>query len=90
LGPIPCTSCGYCMPCTSSVEIPSIFEIYNEAIMYDDPRTGRFRYRGPDGLKEEQRADQCTECGDCMEACPQEIPIPEWLQKAHELLGPRT
>ena len=89
LSPIPCTSCGYCMPCPNGVEIPSIFEIYNEAIMYDDPRTGRFRYRGTDEIKEEQRADQCTECGDCLEACPQQIPIPEWLQKAHELLGPK-
>jgi predicted aldo/keto reductase-like oxidoreductase len=89
LSPIPCTGCGYCMPCPSGVDIPGIFQIYNETIMYDDPRTGRFRYRGPTGLKEEERADQCTECGDCMEACPQEIPVPEWLQKAHELLGPR-
>jgi len=89
LSPIPCTGCGYCMPCPSGVDIPGIFEIYNEAIMYDDPRTGRFRYRGPTGVKEEERADQCTECGDCMEACPQEIPVPEWLKKAHELLGPR-
>jgi len=89
LSPVPCTSCGYCMPCPNGVEIPSIFQIYNEAIMYDDPRTGRFRYRGPNGLKEEQRADQCTECGDCMDACPQDIDIPEWLQKAHSMLGPR-
>jgi len=57
--------------------------------MYDDPRTGRFRYRGPNGLKEEERADNCTECGECIEACPQEIPIQDWLKKAHELLGPR-
>jgi len=89
LSPIPCTSCGYCMTCPNGVEIPSIFEIYNEAIMYSDPRTGRFRYRGTTGLKEEERADQCIECGECLEACPQQIPIPEWLQKAHELLGPR-
>ncbi len=89
LSPIPCTACGYCIPCPSGVEIPRIFQIYNEAVMYDDPRTGRFRYRGPGGLKEEERADQCIECGECMEACPQEIQIPEWLKKAHELLGPR-
>ena len=89
LSPIPCTSCGYCMPCPNGVEIPRIFKIYNEAIMYGDPRTGRLRYRGPGGLKEEQCADQCTECEECLEACPQEIPIPEWLQKAHELLGPK-
>jgi predicted aldo/keto reductase-like oxidoreductase len=89
LSPILCTGCGYCLPCPNGVEIPSIFQLYNEAIMYNDPRTARFRYRGPNGLKEEQRADQCTECGDCLEACPQEIDIPEWLKKAHALLGPR-
>jgi hypothetical protein len=89
LSPVPCTSCGYCMPCPNGVAISSIFQIYNEAVIYDDPRTGRFRYRGPNGLKEEQRADQCTECSDCLELCPQEIDIPEWLKKAHELLGPR-
>jgi len=89
LNPIQCTNCEYCMPCPSSVEIPVIFGMYNDAIVYDNQRIGRLRYRGPRGLKEEQRADQCTECGECLEACPQKIPIPEWLQKAHELLGPR-
>jgi len=89
LSPVPCTGCGYCMPCPEGVEIPRIFELYTDAIMYDDPRTSRFFYRGPTGLREEQRADQCIECGECVQACPQEIPIPEWLQKAHALLGPR-
>jgi hypothetical protein len=77
------------MPCSNGVEIPRIFELYNDAIMYGDPGTSRFFYRGPGGLKEEQRADQCTECGDCVEACPQQIAVPEELNKAHELLGPR-
>jgi len=89
LSPLPCTNCGYCMPCPNGVEIPRIFQLYSEAMMYDEPRTARFFYRGPNGLKEEQRADQCTECGECIDACPQEIDIPEWLQKAHALLGPR-
>jgi len=85
--PIPCTKCGYCMPCPNGVEIPRIFEIYNEAIMYDDPRSARMLYRGPNGLREEQRADKCINCGECLEACPQNIPVPEWLEKAEELLG---
>jgi len=89
LSPVPCTGCGYCMPCPEGVEIPRIFELYNEAFMYDEPRVSRFRYRGPNGLKEEQRADRCIECGECVEACPQKIAIPECLQKVHELLGPR-
>jgi len=83
LSPVPCTKCGYCMPCPNGVEIPRIFELYNNAIIYDDPLMGRVIY---EVLK--KRADQCIDCGDCIEACPQEIPIAEWLQKAHALLGP--
>ncbi|MFC1958562.1 aldo/keto reductase [Chloroflexota bacterium] len=89
LSPIPCTNCGYCLPCPNGVAIPSIFQIYNDMIMYNDPRGGRSRYQGRAVLGEKQRADQCIECDECMEACPQEIPISEWLQKAHALLGPK-
>jgi predicted aldo/keto reductase-like oxidoreductase len=85
---IPCTACGYCMPCESGVQIPRIFELYNDAIMYDDIPVGRFFYAGKFGLKEEERADRCLDCGDCVEACPQRIPVSEWLKKAHELLRP--
>ncbi|MFC2007338.1 4Fe-4S dicluster domain-containing protein, partial [Chloroflexota bacterium] len=88
LSPIPCTDCGYCIPCPNGVKIPNIFQIYNEAMMYGDLQRGRLRYNGgPRGLKEEERADQCKECGECVKACPQEIPIPEWLKKVHALLG---
>jgi len=91
LRPVPCTNCGYCMPCPNGVEIPRIFQMYNEAMMYDDPRIARFRYQGQHGgLNEEQRADQCIECMKCVEVCPQAIPIPEWLQKAHALLSPKA
>jgi len=90
LSPIPCTDCGYCMPCKQGVAIPSIFRIYNDASMYEDPYTGRFRYRGQGGLPENERADKCTECLDCVEVCPQQIDIPAWLKKAHEWLGPKT
>jgi uncharacterized protein len=87
--PIPCTTCSYCMPCPNGVEIPRIFEMYNEAMVYGGIRQIRSRYQGQGlgGLKENQRADQCVECGECEEACPQKIPIPDWLKKAHELLN---
>ena len=88
LSPIPCTACGYCIPCPNGVDIPRNFQIYNDAVMYNDMRMGRFYYRGG-RIEEEQRADQCTECSECVDACPQEIPIPEWLKKVHEELGPK-
>ena len=63
--------------------------MYNEAMVYGELRMGRSRYQGqgPGGLKAEERADQCIECEECIEACPQKIPIPDWLKKAHDLLG---
>jgi predicted aldo/keto reductase-like oxidoreductase len=86
---IPCTGCQYCMPCPNGVEIPRIFELYNDAVMYNDTFMTRYFYRGPAGLKEEQRADKCLECEQCLETCPQMLPVPELLKKAHDLLGPR-
>ncbi|KYK36826.1 MAG: aldo/keto reductase [Theionarchaea archaeon DG-70] len=84
LCPIPCTSCEYCVPCPNNVRIPFIFEIYNSAIMYNKPKTARSSYWR---LKEEERADQCVQCGDCEEKCPQSIEIMKWLEKAHEFLS---
>jgi predicted aldo/keto reductase-like oxidoreductase len=90
LSPVPCTGCRYCMPCPNDVEIARIFEMYNDAIMYDDPILSRMFYSGRFGLKPEQRADQCIACETCLEKCPQKTPIPEWLKKAHEFLSPKT
>jgi uncharacterized protein len=89
--PIPCTGCNYCQPCPNGVAIPGIFEMYNEAVVFGETRQGRANYQGigPRGLKAEQRADNCIECGTCEEACPQKIEIPEWLKKAHSFLGPK-
>jgi predicted aldo/keto reductase-like oxidoreductase len=85
LAPIPCTGCRYCMPCSSGVEIPDIFEMYNEAMIYEDPREARWLYGR---LKEEQRANACIQCGECAETCPQKIDIPGWLEKVHPFLAP--
>ncbi len=84
--PIPCTGCRYCMPCPNNVEIPTVFRIYNEAVMYNDLKMGKMRYKGPFGLKDEQDASNCIECGKCVEVCPQNIPVPDWLKKAHSEL----
>jgi predicted aldo/keto reductase-like oxidoreductase len=88
LRPIPCTGCAYCMPCPNGVDIPHVFQFYNDAVMYDNFEMGKFRYRNPDIMKKEQRADNCIECGECLEACPQSIEIPDWLKKVHAELGP--
>ena len=83
LCPIPCTDCRYCLPCPNGVNIPAIFEIYNNAIMFDDLERAKMFY---EWLDEKERANFCQVCEDCLELCPQKIEIPDWLDKAHKLL----
>jgi predicted aldo/keto reductase-like oxidoreductase len=83
LGRIPCTNCQYCLPCPNGVNIPRVFEIYNEARIYSDEEAARGSYAW---LDEAQRAHNCVQCADCLDKCPQQIEIPDWLVKAHEQL----
>ncbi|MBN2038970.1 MAG: aldo/keto reductase [Spirochaetes bacterium] len=83
LSKIPCTRCNYCMPCPNGVSIPTVFDLYNTAFMYDDPAPSRLQYGF---LPEEVRAGSCIECGQCEEKCPQNIPIMGWLKKVNDLL----
>ena len=85
LAPIPCTACKYCQPCPNGVNIPRVFEIYNEAMMYNSPERAREAYQR--WMKEEERADQCLACGECEAVCPQGIAIIDWLKQAHTFLA---
>ena len=87
LVPVPCTHCKYCLPCPNSVEIASIFEYYNDAMIYNNLRGPRFQYND---LANEQLADNCVECFECEEKCPQGISIVEFLKQAHALLGEKN
>ena len=86
LGPVSCTACGYCTPCPNGVEIPRILEFYNEAILFNDSDRRRRMYTDHHMLKDEQLADKCIKCEICLEKCPQKLPIPDLLEKAHAYL----
>ncbi len=81
---IPCTQCGYCLPCPHGVNIPRIFSIYNDMVMYEKPEVARLEYN--QYISPSSRADLCQDCGECEEQCPQAIPIREWLGRIHEEL----
>lgn len=82
LRPINCTACRGCMPCPQGIDVPRIFELYNDAIMYDDVKTAQSIY-----LREQHRIEDCTECGLCVDACGRRINILDWLRAAQKLFG---
>jgi predicted aldo/keto reductase-like oxidoreductase len=79
---IPCTACRGCMPCPMGIDVPRIFELYNDAMMYSDKEIPRSLYRD-----EGHRLQDCNECGRCLKACGRNIPITTWLKKADRLLN---
>lgn len=85
---VPCTGCGYCMPCPKNVDIPGAFRCYNR--MYTEKKSsGRFEYAQVVSMKEEPVfPDQCIECGKCEMHCPQHIEIREKLKEAKKALMP--
>lgn len=83
---IPCTSCGYCMPCPQGVDIPANFANYNAAIMFNKPDAARgeyawwkYAYEVQGNFDHDIRAAQCIQCGECETKCPQHIPISRWM-----------
>ena len=84
LCPISCTDCKYCQPCPNNVAISRIFEIYNEAVMYNAVDRARHAYK--QWIKEDERANCCLECGECEPKCPQGIAIVDWLKTADQFL----
>jgi predicted aldo/keto reductase-like oxidoreductase len=74
---VDCTSCGYCMPCPEGVDIPRNLMLSNDHHMLND-KGARVRYYRL--LSETQRASNCVRCGECLDKCPQQIPIPDELE----------
>ena len=86
LFPIPCTGCGYCMPCPHGLNIPRNFWHYNEGKVHGQIAASRANYKGILTSYGAQAAN-CTACRTCEERCPQKIPISEWMPKVHAVLG---
>jgi len=91
---IPCTKCGYCMPCPHGVDIPGNFAVYNEAIMFDKQAAARGQYAWwkkafevNHNFDHDIRALRCEQCDECLDKCPQSIPISTWMPVIHRALG---
>ena len=66
-GLVPCTKCEYCMPCPFGLDIPGIYEIYNQTV--NDSREDTVKKYSALTVK----ADACRKCRKCEGICPQHI-----------------
>ena len=93
---IGCTQCNYCMPCSSGVNIPMNLRLINELVWYSEiARNNIVTYYNlmakndeemeKSGRPDSGRASMCTQCGECLEKCPQSIEIPDELERAVEI-----
>jgi predicted aldo/keto reductase-like oxidoreductase len=96
---IPCTSCGYCLPCPNGVNIPQILRLANDLYYWGDrgkPRIAFFysrmaktqddlEKRKAQGEEVEGAAALCIQCGECLDKCPQQIEIPDFMEKANSI-----
>jgi predicted aldo/keto reductase-like oxidoreductase len=86
---IPCTACGYCMPCPFGVDIPGCFSCYNDKYLMQD-KSARWKYMQNVGAMSAKpgNASQCRSCGKCESHCPQNIAIRQQLKTvSHEMEG---
>ncbi|MGL5345824.1 MAG: aldo/keto reductase [Peptostreptococcaceae bacterium] len=71
---VQCTDCKYCMPCPAGVNIPRCFEILNTSSMFNDLKGCKSVY--DNFIKgEDSHSSKCVKCGNCEDACPQNIDI---------------
>lgn len=92
---VPCTFCKYCMPCPSDVSIPNCFDAINayawtkeRSSWWMDTYTNKYAHTREDVGKPGNwgtGAELCTECGECLDKCPQGIHIPDELAKISDV-----
>jgi len=96
---VPCTSCRYCLPCPNGVSIPWVFRFLNDLGYWGEERKARISFfydkmaktqeALEEGLSQGDEVDGaailCIQCGECLDKCPQQIDIPDIMQKANAI-----
>lgn len=79
-----CTNCHYCLPCPQGVFIPLMLELLSSAQIFGAADYARIEYKKlPDRLK----PTLCVECGECIDKCPDRLPIIDMLKEVEAMFG---
>jgi len=82
---IPCTDCEYCAKvCPMNIGIPGSFASRNMLTLYQNLDRALRHEAWRVTKKGKARANECIQCGQCEEVCPQHIPIREHLMEIAE------
>lgn len=79
---VACTGCNYCMPCKMGVDIPLNLNLLNDVYIYKnmDKPLGNYTFLSAKKMS----ASFCTDCGECLDKCTQNIQINKYLKETSE------
>ena len=78
--PIPCTGCAYCTHgCPKGIAIPEYFALYNSISRTTGSFSSHAVYYNNMSLRHGKASD-CIGCRQCERACPQHLPITDYLK----------
>lgn len=81
-----CTACHYCTDgCPMNIPIPDFFKAMNRKLIFENEADALRRYRRS-VQQAGVNASDCIQCGQCEAACPQGLPIIEYLQEVADAL----
>lgn len=82
--PIPCTGCAYCTHgCPMDIAIPQYFALYNNISRITGSFSSHAVYYNNLSLRH-GKASACIRCRQCEQACPQHLPITDFLKQVAE------
>lgn len=75
-----CGGCRYCLSvCPENIGPHNIFKAYNIVMLKGEPTNPQQIAQRAQGL-----LDRCVHCGECQEICPQDIDVPEHLERVRD------
>jgi predicted aldo/keto reductase-like oxidoreductase len=81
LGRVYCRRCDYCQPCPSEIPISFLLHIPTIRKRVGDPMMQTDAYR-----ELTEKAGTCTDCGQCEERCPFDLPVRDLVKASRDIL----